>query len=447
MTDVSMQRILLDTNVLLDYLLHRDDHAKMAEAVMELGAKNNITLLCASLSLKDIAYLSSSAIRREFKPNESEVENFTRGFLSSRVPWRCIEQVKEMCDIVAVDESTCDKAFSLQKRHRDFEDDLIIVAAQQSGANCVVTSDAELISHFPEYCKTPARRIDAFLIVAIVAALLAEAVGPQLTCVFVDHGLMRLNEGDEVEAAFKKWDINFVRVNAEGRFLSKLAGISDPERKRKIIGEEFIRVFEEESKKIGAVDFLAQGTIYPDVIESGLGNAAVIKSHHNVGGLPDYVDFKEIIEPLRLLFKDEVRQLGRELGLPEYLVSRQPFPGPGLAIRIMGEITKEKADTLRLADAIYREELEKAGENKKMNQYFAVLTDTRTVGVMGDGRSYDRVLALRAVTTEDFMTADWARIPYELLDKISGRIVNEVKGINRIVYDITSKPPATVEWE
>ena len=283
--------------------------------------------------------------------------------------------------------------------------------------------------------------------VAAVAALLAGAVGPQLTCVFVDHGLMRLNEGDEVEAAFKKWDINFVRVNAEGRFLSKLAGISDPERKRKIIGEEFIRVFEEESKKIGAVDFLAQGTIYPDVIESGLGNAAVIKSHHNVGGLPDYVDFKEIIEPLRLLFKDEVRQLGRELGLPEYLVSRQPFPGPGLAIRIMGEITKEKADTLRLADAIYREELEKAGENKKMNQYFAVLTDTRTVGVMGDGRSYDRVLALRAVTTEDFMTADWARIPYELLDKISGRIVNEVNGINRIVYDITSKPPATVEWE
>ena len=282
---------------------------------------------------------------------------------------------------------------------------------------------------------------------SVVAALLAEAVGPQLTCVFVDHGLMRLNEGDEVEAAFKKWNINFVRVNAEGRFLSKLAGISDPERKRKIIGEEFIRVFEEESKKIGAVDFLAQGTIYPDVIESGLGNAAVIKSHHNVGGLPDYVDFKEIIEPLRLLFKDEVRQLGRELGLPEYLVSRQPFPGPGLAIRIMGEITKEKADTLRLADAIYREELEKAGENKKMNQYFAVLTDTRTVGVMGDGRSYDRVLALRAVTTEDFMTADWARIPYELLDKISGRIVNEVKGINRIVYDITSKPPATVEWE
>ena len=282
---------------------------------------------------------------------------------------------------------------------------------------------------------------------SVAAALMAEAIGSQLTCVFVDHGLMRKNEGDEVEAAFSKWDIHFVRVNAEDRFLSKLAGVSDPETKRKIIGEEFIRVFETEAKKIGAVDYLVQGTIYPDVIESGLGKSAVIKSHHNVGGLPDYVDFKEIIEPLRLLFKDEVRQLGRELGLPEYLVSRQPFPGPGLAIRIMGEITKEKADTLRLADAIYREELEKAGENKKMNQYFAVLTDTRTVGVMGDGRSYDRVLALRAVTTEDFMTADWARIPYELLDKISGRIVNEVKGINRIVYDITSKPPATVEWE
>lgn len=286
---------------------------------------------------------------------------------------------------------------------------------------------------------------------SVAAVLLSRAIGDQLTCVFVDQGLLRKNEGDEVEAVFGPdgdYDLNFIRVNAQDRFYEKLAGVEEPEKKRKIIGEEFIRVFEQEAKKVGAVDFLVQGTIYPDVVESGLGGeSAVIKSHHNVGGLPDYVDFKEIIEPLRLLFKDEVRQLGRELGLPEYLVSRQPFPGPGLAIRIMGEITKEKADTLRLADAIYREELEKAGENKKMNQYFAVLTDTRTVGVMGDGRSYDRVLALRAVTTEDFMTADWARIPYELLDKISGRIVNEVKGINRIVYDITSKPPATVEWE
>ena len=282
---------------------------------------------------------------------------------------------------------------------------------------------------------------------SVAAALLAEAVGKQLTCVFVDHGLMRLNEGDEVEAAFSKWDINFVRVDAETRFLLKLAGESDPETKRKIIGEEFIRVFEEESKKIGAVDFLAQGTIYPDVIESGAGDAATIKSHHNVGGLPDYVDFKEIIEPLRMLFKDEVRQLGRELGLPEYLVSRQPFPGPGLAIRIIGDITKEKADTLRLADFIYRDEIAKADEDKKLNQYFAVLTNTRSVGVMGDGRTYDYTLALRAVTTSDFMTADWARIPYDVLDHISVRIVNEVAGINRIVYDITSKPPSTIEWE
>ena len=282
---------------------------------------------------------------------------------------------------------------------------------------------------------------------SVVAALLAEAVGNQLTCVFVDHGLMRLHEGDEVEAAFAKWDINFIRVDAESRFLLKLAGEAEPERKRKIIGEEFIRVFEEEAKKVGTVDFLAQGTIYPDIIESGLGDAAVIKSHHNVGGLPDYVDFKEIIEPLRMLFKDEVRQLGRELGLPEYLISRQPFPGPGLAIRIIGDITKDKADTLRQADFIFREELAKVGQDKCLSQYFAVLTNTRSVGVMGDGRTYDYTLALRAVVTDDFMTAEWARVPYDVLDRISVRIVNEVKGINRIVYDITSKPPATVEWE
>ena len=282
---------------------------------------------------------------------------------------------------------------------------------------------------------------------SVAAALLAEAVGRQLTCVFVDHGLMRLNEGDEVEAAFAPWDMNFVRVDAGDRFLTKLAGVTDPEEKRKIIGEEFIRIFEEEAKKIGAVDFLAQGTIYPDVIESGTGEAAVIKSHHNVGGLPDCVDFQEILEPLRLLFKDEVRRLGRELGLPEYLVSRQPFPGPGLAIRILGEVTKEKADRLRQADFIFREELVRAGEDRRLSQYFAVLTDSRSVGVMGDGRTYDYTLALRAVTTADFMTAGWARIPYDLLDKISTRIVNEVAGINRIVYDITSKPPATVEWE
>ena len=284
---------------------------------------------------------------------------------------------------------------------------------------------------------------------SVAAALLAEAVGPQLTCVFVDHGLMRKNEGDEVENAFKKWDIHFVRADREELFLSKLAGVTEPEKKRKIIGEEFIRVFEIEAKKIGQVDFLAQGTIYPDVIESGSGKAgaAVIKSHHNVGGLPDTVDFKEIVEPLRMLFKDEVRTLGRELGLPEYLVMRQPFPGPGLAIRVIGDITKEKLDTLREADFIFRDEVAKAGLEGSMSQYFAVLTNMRSVGVMGDGRTYDYTLALRSVTTSDFMTADWTRIPYDVLDRVSTRIVNEVPGVNRVVYDITSKPPATIEWE
>lgn len=282
---------------------------------------------------------------------------------------------------------------------------------------------------------------------SVLAALLSKAVGNQLTCIFVDHGFMRKNEGDEVEAAFADWDINFVRVNAKDKFMGKLRGVSDPETKRKTIGEEFIRVFEEEAKKIGAVDFLAQGTIYPDIIESGTGDAAVIKSHHNVGGLPDYVDFKEIIEPLRLLFKDEVRALGRELGLADVLVNRQPFPGPGLAIRIIGEITEEKLEILKDADFIFREEIAKAGLDKSINQYFAVLTNNRSVGVMGDGRTYDYTLALRAVETTDFMTAEFSRIPYEVLAACSNRIVNEVRSINRVVYDVTTKPPATIEWE
>ena len=285
---------------------------------------------------------------------------------------------------------------------------------------------------------------------SVAAVLLAKAVGKQLTCVFVDHGLLRKNEGDEVEAVFGpegEYDLNFIRVNAQERFYGKLAGVEDPETKRKIIGEEFIRVFEEEAKKIGTVDFLVQGTIYPDVIESGLGKSAVIKSHHNVGGLPDYVDFKEIIEPLRLLFKDEVRKAGLELGIPEYLVYRQPFPGPGLGVRIIGEVTAEKVRIIQDADAIYREELAKAGADKGLGQYFAALTNMRSVGVMGDERTYDYAVALRAVTTSDFMTAESAEIPWAVLGKVTSRIVNEVKGVNRVLYDCTGKPPATIEFE
>ena len=283
---------------------------------------------------------------------------------------------------------------------------------------------------------------------SVAAAMLSKAVGNNLTCIFVDHGLLRKNEGDEVEERFSRgFDLNFVRVNAEDRFISKLSGVTDPEKKRKIIGEEFIRVFEDEAKKIGHVDFLAQGTIYPDVVESGDGHADTIKSHHNVGGLPEVVDFDDILEPLRDLFKDEVRAVGLELGLDEDLVWRQPFPGPGLAIRIIGDITKEKLDTLREADWIFRNEIAKAGLDRDIWQYFAALTNIKTVGVMGDARTYDYVLALRAVTSVDAMTADWARIPYDVLAKISNLIINEVKGINRVVYDITSKPPGTIEWE
>ena len=296
---------------------------------------------------------------------------------------------------------------------------------------------------------------------SVAAGLLSKAIGKQLTCVFVDHGLLRKNEGDEVEQVFGPagdFDLNFIRVNAQDRYYSKLAGVTEPEHKRKIIGEEFIRVFEEEAKKIGAVDFLAQGTIYPDVVESGLGGeSAVIKSHHNVGGLPDFVDFKEIIEPLRDLFKDEVRKAGLELGIPEKLVFRQPFPGPGLGIRIIGEVNADKVRIVQDADFIYREEVDKAAEAYKNehgkeapwmpNQYFAALTNMRSVGVMGDERTYDYAVALRAVQTIDFMTAESAQIPFEVLQTVMTRIINEVKGVNRIFYDLTSKPPGTIEFE
>lgn len=285
---------------------------------------------------------------------------------------------------------------------------------------------------------------------SVAAVLLSEAIGEQLTCVFVDHGLLRKDEGDQVEAVFGPdgpYKLNFVRVNAQERFYRKLKGVTEPEEKRKIIGEEFIRVFEDEAKKIGKVDFLVQGTIYPDVIESGLGKSATIKSHHNVGGLPDYVDFKEIVEPLRMLFKDEVRAAGRELGIPEHLVNRQPFPGPGLGVRIIGEVTAKKVRIVQDADAIYREEVDKAGCSKNLGQYFAALTNMRSVGVMGDERTYDYAIALRAVLTSDFMTAESAEIPWEVLNKVTNRIVNEVKGVNRVLYDCTGKPPATIEFE
>jgi GMP synthase (glutamine-hydrolysing) len=285
---------------------------------------------------------------------------------------------------------------------------------------------------------------------SVAAVLLSKAVGKQLTCVFVDHGLLRKNEGDEVEEVFGPdgpYDLNFIRVNAQERFYEKLAGETEPEHKRKIIGEEFIRVFEDEAKKIGKVDYLVQGTIYPDVIESGLGKSARIKSHHNVGGLPEHVDFREIVEPLRMLFKDEVRKVGLELGIPEKLVYRQPFPGPGLGIRIIGDITPDKVRIVQDADAIYREEIAKAGCDTGLGQYFAALTNMRSVGVMGDERTYDYAVVLRAVNTADFMTADCAQLPWEVLTKVANRIVNEVKGVNRVLYDCTSKPPATIEFE
>jgi GMP synthase (glutamine-hydrolysing) len=283
---------------------------------------------------------------------------------------------------------------------------------------------------------------------SVAAVMVHKAVGKQLTCIFVDHGLLRKDEADQVENIFRdKFNLNVIRVNAQDRFLAKLAGVTDPEKKRKIIGEEFIRVFEEEAKKIGAVDFLVQGTIYPDVLESSDAEGKKVKSHHNVGGLPENIEFKEILEPLRMLFKDEVRKAGLALGIPEELVWRQPFPGPGLAVRVIGEVVKEKLDILREADYIFREEIAREGLDKEINQYFAVLTDMRSVGVKDESRTYDYTLALRAVKTKDFMTADWARIPYDVLDRVAKRIVKEVGHINRVVYDITGKPPATIEWE
>ena len=283
---------------------------------------------------------------------------------------------------------------------------------------------------------------------SVCAVLISKAIGNNLTCILVDHGLMRKNEANEVETAFSnQYDMNLIRINAEDRFLKLLEGVTDPEQKRKIIGEEFIRVFEEEAKKIGKIDFLAQGTIYPDILESGTNKNKIVKSHHNVGGLPDVIDFKELVEPLKTLYKNEVREVGLALGIPEDLVFRQPFPGPGLGVRVIGEITKEKLDILREADFIFREEIKNANLHKSINQYFAILTNLKSVGVRNDERTYEYTVALRGVVTTEFVHAEWAKISLEILDKVSARITKEVVGVNRVVYDITSKPPATIEWE
>ena len=450
-----------------------NDSPKCADGIFELGIP--ILGICYGMQLMTYTLGGNvaKATKREYGTTNVNIDNssklfegfdLTNGFLMSHTDF--VEKVPDgfknigytpSCPNAAMENET-KKLYGIQfhpEVNNSINGTQVIKNFLYNICNC--SGDWQITSFVEESIKTLKEKIgDKKALCAlsggvdssVAAILLSKAIGKNLTCIFLDHGLLRKNEGDEVEEIFRnQFDINLIRVNCKDRFLEKLAGVTDPERKRKIIGEEFIRVFEEEAKKIGKVDFLIQGTIYPDVVESGLKNSATIKSHHNVGGLPDYVDFKEIIEPLRNLFKDEVRKVGLELGLPEYLVFRQPFPGPGLAIRIIGEITEEKLDILKDADYIFREEIAKAKLDMSINQYFAVLTNLKSVGVMGDERTYLYTVALRAVTTSDFMTAKWSKIPYEVLDIISERIVNEVKQVNRVVYDITSKPPATIEWE
>lgn len=453
--------------------IYADDAPKCDERVFDLG----IPVLGICYGMQFMAYTLGGkvkrATKREYGQIEVEINNTSKLFDGLNNPNVClmshtdfVDELPEGFENIA-STNTCKNA-AMENKEKDFYgvqfhpevnhtengdkiiENFVINICKCSGswkmdlfAKTTIESLKDKIGDKKALCALSGG-VDS----SVAAVLLSKAIGKNLTCIFVDHGLLRKNEAEEVEEIFtKKFDVNFIKVDAKDRFLNKLKGITSPEQKRKIIGEEFIRVFEEEAKKIGTVDYLVQGTIYPDVIESGLGKSSVIKSHHNVGGLPDYVDFKEIVEPLRDLFKDEVRKVGKEIGLPDYLVNRQPFPGPGLAIRIIGDITEEKLDILKDADYIFREEIAKNNMEKELSQYFAVLTDTKSVGVMGDERTYDYLIALRAVVTDDFMTAKFAKIPYDILEIISKRIVNEVEHVNRIVYDITSKPPATIEWE
>ena len=453
--------------------IYADDAPKCDERVFDLG----IPVLGICYGMQFMAYTLGGkvkrATKREYGQIEVEINNTSKLFDGLNNPNVClmshtdfVDELPEGFENIA-STNTCKNA-AMENKEKNFYgvqfhpevnhtengdkiiENFIINICKCSGswkmdlfAKTTIESLKDKIGDKKALCALSGG-VDS----SVAAVLLSKAIGKNLTCIFVDHGLLRKNEAEEVEEIFtKKFDVNFIKVDAKDRFLNKLKNITSPEQKRKIIGEEFIRVFEEEAKKIGTVDYLVQGTIYPDVIESGLGKSSVIKSHHNVGGLPDYVDFKEIVEPLRDLFKDEVRKVGKEIGLPDYLVNRQPFPGPGLAIRIIGDITEEKLDILKDADYIFREEIAKNNMEKELSQYFAVLTDTKSVGVMGDERTYDYLIALRAVVTDDFMTAKFAKIPYNILEIISKRIVNEVEHVNRIVYDITSKPPATIEWE